>query len=405
MNKSINKRTVDSTKPGTKDLFIWDTALRGFGLKTTPTGSKIYILQYRINGQLRRYTIGKHGMWTPDSARKEAKNLLGQVAKDEDPAEKKQSDKTYPTVKIFASKYLEEYAQVEKKPRSIQEDRRNLANHVIPAIGTRRIDLIGRAEIQKKIHHPLRKAPIAANRVRSLLLTMFNLAEEWGDRPIDTNPIRRIKKYKEHKRQRRLSKEELVRLGAVLKKVEQNGTHSPSVIGAIRLLLFTGARKDEILTLKWAYVDVQRANLHLPDSKTGEKDIPLNPQALRVLRSLSRIIGNPYVLPGQKRVSHLVNLDAPWFQIRKEAKLEDVRIHDLRHTFASVGRDAGIDLTHIGGILGHTEIATTQRYAHLDEEPKKQAANRIGAEISAALDGPKGKPPPILHLKGKLKIK
>ena len=234
---------------------------------------------------------------------------------------------------------------------------------------------------------------------------MFNLAEEWGDRPIDTNPIRRIKKYKEHKRQRRLSKEELARLGAVLKKAEKNGTYSPSVIGAIRLLLFTGARKDEILTLKWSYVDVQRGCLHLPDSKTGEKDIPLNPQALQVLKSLPRIVGNPYALPGRKMVSHLVNLDTPWFQIRKEAKLEDVRIHDLRHTFASVGDDAGIALTHIGGILGHAEIATTQRYSHLDEEPKKQAAIRIGADISAALDGPKGKPTPVLPFKGKLKIK
>ena len=352
-----------------------------------------------------RVSIGKHGMWTPDSARKEARRLLDQVAKREDPAEKKQSDKTYPTVKLFASTYLEDYAQVEKKPRSIQEDRRNLENHILPALGTRRIDLINRAEIIKKVLHPLRETPIAANRVRSLLLKMFNLAEEWGDRPEDTNPVRQVKKYKEHKRKRRLTMEELARLGVVLKKAEKHGTHSPSVMGAIRLLLFTGARKDEILTLKWSYVDSQQGCLHLPDSKTGEKDIPFNPQALQVLRSLPRIVGNPYVLPGQRRVSHLVNLDAPWFQIRKEAKIDDVRIHDLRHTFASVGVDAGINLTHIGGILGHTEVTTTQRYAHLDEKPKKHAANLIGAKLQAALYGQKEKQTPVLSLKRKLKIK
>jgi len=403
MNKSITKRTVDTAKPGSKDLFIWDTALGGFGLKVTPVGSKIYVIQYRLNGPTpRRYTIGKHGMWTPDTARKEAKRLLGQVAKGEDPQEKKQSDKTRPTIKIFAKKYLEDYVQLNKKPRSIEEDRRNLEKHVIPVIGTQRIDLIDRTEIQKKIHHPLRHTPTAANRVRSLLLTMFNLAEEWGDRSL-TNPIRKIKKYPENKRERRLTKEELTRLGAVLKEAEKNNYHSPSVIGAIQLLLFTGARKNELLTLKWEYVDFEQECLHLPDSKTGKKEVRLNSQAIKVLRLLPHIKENPYVLPGRKKKSHLVNLDLPWYQIRKEAKLEDVRIHDLRRTFGSVGYDAGIEIAFISGLLGHKDITTTQIYTHLSEEPKKKAANQIGVEIQSALDGPRGKQAPVLPFKKKRK--
>jgi len=389
MQGKITKRTVDSITPAGTDLFLWDTDLNGFGLKVTPSNSKIYILQYRMGGRgspSRRYTIGKHGAWTPDSARKESTRLLGLIASGTDPAEAKRKDKTGLTLTAFAEHYLTQYAEPHKKPRSVVEDRRNLYKLVLPTLGVRRVDKITRAHIAK-LHHDLRETPVAANRVLAVLTTLFNLAERWGHRPEGSNPCRHIQKYKEHKRKRYLSEAELICLGEVLTKAEQNKTHSPSVLAAIKLLIFLGARRSEVLTLKWDYVDLGTKCLRLPDSKTGSKTIHLNAPALAVLDALPRIEGNPYVLPGIKRASHLVNLQTAWQEIRKEVNLEDVRLHDLRHSFASVAAGAGMSLPTIGALLGHHDSSTTNRYAHLDQDPLKKANDEIGDRIHAAMSG------------------
>jgi len=248
-------------------------------------------------------------------------------------------------------------------------------------------------------HHDLRPTPIAANRVLALLTTMFNLAEEWGLRPDGTSPCRHIKKYKEHKRERFLSEQELARLGSTLTKKE--GTVPPSVIGAIRLLIFTGARLNEILTLQWVYVDLEQGTARLADSKTGAKTIHLNPPARAVIEGLPHTKDNPYVLPGVRPGSHLANIHHTWFEIRDAAKLENVRLHDLRHAFASFGVSSGLGLPIIGGLLGHTQTATTARYAHLSNDPLKQAAELIGQKISAAMTGTPNAPVVDIHAKKK----
>jgi integrase len=394
MQGKITKRTVDSISPARIDQFLWDTDLSGFGLKVTPSGSKVYILQYRIGGRgspARRYTLGKHGSWTPDGARKEATRLLGLVASGADPAEAKQKDKSGLNITSFAEHYLTQYAEPHKKPRSVVEDRRNLYKLVLPTLGTRRVDKISRAHIAK-LHHDLQETPVAANRVLAVLTTLFNLAEKWGFRPDGSNPCRHIQKYKEHKRERYLNAAELIRLGEVLTKTKQNKTHSSSVLAAIKLLIFLGARRSEVLTLKWDYVDLDTKSLRLPDSKTGSKTIHLNAPALAVLDTLPRVEGNPYVLPGNKRGSHLVNLQTAWQEIRKEANLEDVRLHDLRHSFASVAAGAGMSLPTIGALLGHHDTSTTNRYAHLDQDPLKKANDEIGERIHAAMSGKKKAP-------------
>ncbi len=209
---------------------------------------------------------------------------------------------------------------------------------------------------------------------------MFNLAERWGMRPEGSNPVRHVEKYRENKVERYLSPQELDRLERVLSEGEGNGSENPFVIAAIRLLLCTGARLGEILTLKWGYVDLDRALISLPDSKTGRKPIYLNSLAVEVLAGLPRVEGNPYVIVGDKPGAHLVNIRKPWYRIRKLTGIDDVRIHDLRHTFASIAVSAGMSLPLTGRLLGHRKSVTTERYAHLADDPVR-AANEAVAEV------------------------
>ena len=219
---------------------------------------------------------------------------------------------------------------------------------------------------------------------------MFNLAEKWGLRLDGTNPVRHIEKYAEGRRERFLSVEEMLRLGKALRQAEKE-SENPFALAAIRLLVFTGARLGEILTLRWSQIDMKRAVAILPDSKTGQKRLYFNEPAMEVLTMLPRLEGNPYVIPGHRRASHLVNLQKPWQRLRESAGLSDVRLHDLRHSFASIAVSTGHTLPVIGKLLGHSKATTTERYAHLADDPLRAANDRIGAELAKAF-GDEGSP-------------
>jgi integrase len=234
------------------------------------------------------------------------------------------------------------------------------------------------------LHHELSDKPYQANRVLAFLSAFFNWAEKHGLRPDGSNPCRHVEKYREGQRERFLSQAELGRLGDALREAEKDKC-SPWVIAAIRLLTFTGARRNEILTLRWEHVSEERECLMLPDSKTGRKAIHLNAPALALLQSVPRLEGNPYVICGEKAGRHLVNLEKPWRRIRAAAKLDDVRLHDLRHSFASVAASGGQSLVVIGKMLGHSKATTTARYAHLADDPVKAASNAVGRQIAAAM--------------------
>jgi integrase len=251
-------------------------------------------------------------------------------------------------------------------------------------LGGRKVHSVNRQDIAK-IHHSLRETPFQANRVLALLSKMFNLSERWGLRPDNTNPCRHVERFKEKKRERYLSTEELARLGAALREAEEEGSELPSVITAIRLLIFTGARLSEILELEWENVDLEIGAFRVPDSKTGFKLIILGTPAMEVLKVTPQIMDNPYVCPGQKAGSHLASLYRTWQRIKQKANLKNVRPHDLRHSFASVGAGAGLGLPVIGALLGHKEAATTQRYAHLAADPLRRAADLISVEIDRAM--------------------
>jgi len=377
----LTKRRVDATKAGET---IWDGEIRGLGLRVFASGVRSYVFKYRRGGVQRWHTIGLHGSpWTPDTARKEALRLKRLVDEGRDPATEKSDERTADTFDAFADRYLKDYAKAHKKASTLREETRALSNHLRPALGRYRMKDIQRSDIAR-FHQGMKDMPYAANRYLALLSHMFNVAEDWGVRPENSNPCRRVKKFREEARERFLSPKELKRLGRVLAFLDRKGASQYEVV-AIRLLLFTGARLNEILSLQWEHVDLAARVIRLPDSKTGAKTIALSAPAVEILCALPKQDRNPFVICGRKTGAHLVNLQKPWRRIRKAALIEDVRIHDLRHSFASVAASGGMSLPLIGALLGHTQPQTTHRYAHLADDPRLAAADAVGTTIAAAM--------------------
>jgi integrase len=397
MRTRLNKTAVEAIDPGDRDIYAWDDRTPGFGVKVTPRGARIYILKYRAGRAQRWLVLGRHGDVTTDEARIKATKLRGAIANGEDPAFARDERAAEPTVDELADRFLKEYAQPHKKPRSLEEDRRNLEKHVRPAIGRMKAGDVTRQDLLK-LHHKMRATPGAANRVMALCSKMFGLAEEWGIRSAESNPCRHIKKFAEHARDRFLSADELQRLGKALNEAALD--EHPNGIGIIRLLLLTGCRLSEILTLEWSHVDFERGCLRLPDSKTGAKVVHLGTAALDLLASLPRY-ARPFVFPAVRRASgaprsrrvglgHFVGIQRVWQRVRARAGLDAVRIHDLRHTFASWSVIGGASLHITGALLGHRQTATTARYAHLAADPMREAASRVAGTLATALVGSEG---------------
>jgi len=385
----LTKRFIEGIEPEEKERFFWDSEIEGFGLRVFPSGRKSYVVQYRNEvGRTRRLTLGPQGRLTPGEARKLARLRLASVAHGEDPSAERQSRRRSVSVAEFAERFMEQHASVKTKPSSQEAYRYWLERFILPALGTIPLNQVSREDVSQ-LHHRLRGHPTQANRVRALLHNMFNVAESWGLRPESSNPARRVPRFSEGKRERYLSEEEFARLGGVLDEAEREGRISPLAILAIRLLALTGARKGEVLGLKWREVDFQRRCLRLEDSKTGPKVIPLGSAALALLSRAPRVEGNPHVLAGKGPGEAYRGLQGPWETIRKRAGLADVRIHDLRHSYASVGVGAGMGLPIVGAILGHRLPSTTARYAHLSNDPLQRAAEQITTTIAEAMGGPR----------------
>lgn len=385
----ITKRSVDAARPRATDFYLWDYDLSGFGLKVTPLGRKVYLVQYRLcgrKGRTRRVTVGTHGVLTPEQARTQAKRLLGEVAAGRDPAADRDKAKGQKTLGAVLDQYMQEHVQAKLKKATIEEYRRLVRLYIKPHLQRRMIVEVSRSDIER-LHHYLRDKPYQANRVLALMSALFNWAEKHALRPDGSNPCRHIQRYREQKRERFLSHYELAELGKALAQADKEENCSPWVLAAVRLLALTGARLSEILTLRWDYVSLEHGLLLLPDSKTGKKAIHLNAPAVTLLVGLPRIEGNPYVICGEKPGHHLVNLEKPWRRLRKAAGLEDVRLHDLRHSFASVAAMGGMSLPLIGALLGHGKPSTTARYAHLANDPIKAASEVVGRRIAGALAG------------------
>ncbi|MCK0129271.1 site-specific integrase [Erythrobacter sp. F6033] len=380
----LTKRQIDALEPTEKDYFVWDTELSGLGIRVFPTGRKQFVLQYRYGKISRRMSLGRFGAVTPDQARGLALEALVKIRQDVDPQREKQERRQAVTVHELALRFDEEHIAVRLKASTAKEYRRNLDLFILPAIGRLRVIDVTRADIAK-YHHDWRHRPYQANRNIEIISKMFNLAELWGLRPDGTNPRKHIKKYPEKKRERYFSAAELQAIGRVLGEMEEERIELPSAIAAVRLLLFTGCRLGEILTLRWEHVDMAEHALRLPDSKTGAKVVHLGSAALDVLQSIERLENNEFVIAGRNPGAHLTDLQPFWQRLRGRAGLKNARIHDLRHTFASVAVSNGQSLQMIGKLLGHTQVQTTARYAHLANQPVLQAANDVSAIINEQL--------------------
>jgi len=384
----ITKRLVDSLRPDPeRDVWAWDDEIKGFGVRVKPSGHKGYLVQYRAQGRTRRYTLGAHGKLTPEQARKLAQKKLGEVAEGGDPAEERRRGRQALTLRELATRFMNEHARPKKKPATIYRDERLLERLILPALGNRKIKSITRTDVAQ-LHNKIgQETPTQANRTLAVLSKMMTLAIQWGLYEGE-NPCRHVERFKENKRERYLSQEELARLGAAINEAEESKQVSPTAAAALRLLTLSGMRVGEVLGLQWDWVDFQRGGIFFPDSKSGAKFTALGGPALELLGNLPRTAGNPHVFPGQKLGRPLFSINKPWRLVRDRAGLKGVRLHDLRHTHASVGAAAGLSLPVIGALLGHTQAATTQRYAHLAANPVKQAADQVAILIDGAMRAP-----------------
>ena len=408
MASKITKRLVDmAARDAAKDAFWWDSELRGFGLKVTPAGVKVYVLQYHVgsgrNARRRRLVIGRHGSpWTPEAARTAAKRLLGEIVKGGDPLEQRQQESKTITIAELCDVYLAE-GVAHKKATTLRSDRARIEHHIKPLLGKRRIDQVTRADVERlltdvkagktavepdkekrQVGSIPRGGAGAAGQCVTLLGTLFAFAVRRGLR--GDNPARGVEKPPVRKMQRFLSEQEIARLAVAL-DAEAAASANPFPVAAIKLLLFTGCRRSEITGLRWEHVDFERGRegLRLPDSKTGEKTVHLNEPALAVLNKLPRIEGNPFVIAGTRDGAASGGLDKVWARVRKAAGLDGVRLHDLRHSFASVAAAGGASLPIIGAMLGHKHAVTTSIYAHLSADPVRAANEAVGKRIVSAM--------------------
>ncbi len=379
--RTLSKRVVDRLAVEGKDTVFWDRELPGYGVRVYPSGRKVYVVQTRAAGRSRRVAVGRHGDIAPDRARKEAAKIIARLKAGSPPVEAEPEPP--PTVADLAGRYRREHVAMHCKPNTVKHYGLMLNKHIVPRLGDFKVAEVERKDILK-LQFELSGMPTVANRCVDILVKMFNLAELWEMRPPGRNPCNSVRRYKVVRRKERfLTPAELARLGGVLDIAPAERLASRHAAAAIRLLVLTGCRRNEVMGLAWEDLDFEAGEMRLADSKTGGRIVPLPPAAAAVLSDLPRLDGNPWVFPGKRKGTHQVNINESWNRVRERAGLEDVRLHDLRHTFASRALAIGEGLPMIGELLGHRQVNTTARYAHLARESVQASTARVADSIGA----------------------
>ena len=364
--------------PVSGNRITYDDEVKGWGLRVTSQGAKAWVVNYRVSGRERRITIGSYPDWSVSAAKERAKEIKRAVDRGEDPMAERHRERAAPTMADLGRRYLKEHAS-RKRVRSAANDLSMLNAIVLPRLGQIRVEDVRRSDLAALHREVSAKTPIQANRALALLSKMLSLAVAWEMR--GDNPAIGIERNAENKRERFLSPTELARLNEAL------GSHgSRASANAIRLLLLTGARRGEILGATWSQFDLEAGVWTKPAATTKQKKphrVPLNAAALALLRELKARSASPALFPGRGANAFQGELKRSWASICKAAELEDLRLHDLRHSFASFLASSGLSLPTIGALLGHTQPATTARYAHLLDSALREATERVGALVGS----------------------
>lgn len=387
---NLTELVVERAKPAARDVILWDARTRGFGLKVTPGGRKLYLLKYRLAGgragQVRKPRIGDAQSMTLKEARAIADDWLAAVRRGGDPSGQRQAFRMAPNVDALCDRYLAEHVALHNKASTQREFKRVVERDIRPKLGKRKVAEISRRDALE-LQQAHRARPYQANRILAILSKMFSLAEVWELRPMDSNPCRRIQRQKEAKRERFLAADELARLGAALAAAEAAGRLRAGTLAGVRLLALTGCRLSEILTLRWSDVDLARGLLSLREenAKAGARVVPLGRAAVALLEQL-QVEGREFVLEDAAGWRPSVNvMEHAWGVLREAAKLTNARLHDLRHTVGTYA--GGFSAFVVRDLLGHKTLAMTGRYVERDVSPVQAAADSVSARIAAALAG------------------
>lgn len=379
MKTRINRRAIDAMQPqASGQAWLYDTALPGFLVLCQASGRKSYVVRYKApTGAWRKLTIALCSEMAPDTARDEARRLLEAARLGRDPAEERRAAQEAPELADLQNRFMTEHA-AKLKPGSRRNYEILWRRHILPRMGERvKVAHIKRQDVQR-LHDAMRATPHNANRALEVMHKAMELAEVWGWREQGTNPAEHVAAFHEQHRQRTLTDSEMRRLWAVLDGIEADGQPVPFTT-VVRLLLLTGCRLGEWLGARWNWIDLERGLLRLPDSKTGARDVHLPAEAMAILEGLPRT--SVYILPGEKG-GPIGGMQRAWRRMRKAAGLEDVRLHDLRHTVGSLGHRAGLNQRQIADLLGHRQMATTARYINSADEHKREAVTAWAGEVT-----------------------
>jgi integrase len=379
MPRLTDKLVRATETPASGLRFVWDDALTGLGLRVTKAGAKSFVLRYVVAGRERMYTLARHPDLSVTAVREIATDIRGRIARGEDPMDARADARKAPTMRDLAADYLTQHAERNKRPGSVRDDKAMIEGIILPALGGLKVAEVTHGDVAT-LHASLKATPYRANRVLSLLSKMMNLAvQPWRLRP--DNPAKGVARFPEERRERWLSTDELRRLCDAL-----DGVPSQRTADAIRLLMLTGARRAEVLTAEWDHIDFARERWIKPSAHTKQKKteyVPLSAPALALLARLKEqaLPGARFVFPGDAEGKPLQEIRRTWLAACAKAGLEGVRLHDLRHTYASHLVSSGLSLEIVGRLLGHTQVATTKRYAHLADSPLREATERFGALV------------------------
>ena len=412
----LTKRFVESVKASSEDQVIFDDNIPGFGLRVLSSGVRSYLVQYRNRqGRSRRLTIGKHGKVTADGARKDALRIFDAVRAGKDPVAERRAYIDAPLVNDLLDRYLAEHVEKRNRPRTREEIKRLVARHIRPQLGRHKVGAVTRQDVAK-LHRELKSTPRQANFVLAVCSKAFSLAETWAMRAEGSNPCTKIERNPENARERFLSADELGRLGNTLRQAESAGLpwkvgprrptskhlakpenrhtlYSRVATAVIELLLFTGCRLSEVLNLRWDQVDLETGTIRLSETKVGRPQIVvINAPARHVLKQLRKSKASDWVLPSTsdaKRPLSKTAIEAAWQRIRTAAKLEDVRLHDLRHTVGTYAGQSGANAFLVRDLLRHKNLAMTGRYVNRADDPVRSLSDQVGERIAAGLAGRK----------------